>query len=95
VIARSDEAAPSPDEAAPNEATPPTAPPGSTPNEDRPNSPSEAATPNDVMPNGAASTHGFALVEGSVGVALRANDAVCPEDRTRRLEPLLRSLVRR
>jgi len=98
VIARSDEAAPneaSPEEAAPNEPTPTTAPSGSTPNEERPISPAEAPTPNEVMPNGAASTHGFALVEGPVGVALRANDAVCPEDRARRLEPLLRSLVRR
>ena len=109
VIARSDEAAPneaSPDEAAPNEPTPNTASSGSEPNEEPPTSPADAPTPNEptpdeptpneIPPNAATpGMHGFALVEGPVGVALRANDAVCPEDRTRRLEPLLRSLVRR
>lgn len=76
------------DEATPNEAPTTHATPGSSPT---PND-----VPNDLAPDGATPrTHGFALAEGPVGVALRANDAVCPEERARRLEPLLRSLVRR
>jgi hypothetical protein len=89
-----------PSEATPNEATPNEATPGETPNEARPGSSPADPTPNEATPNeatpneAAARTQGFALVEGPVGVALRANDAVCSEERARRLEPLLRSLVR-
>jgi len=98
-------------EFAPNEALPSEAAGGPTPNEMRPNSPSEGPTPNEPAPNEPAPnepapnepapndapsrTHGFALAEGPVGVALRAHEAVCSEERARRLEPLLRSLVRR
>ncbi|MCU0674937.1 MAG: hypothetical protein MUE69_19370 [Myxococcota bacterium] len=105
VIATAVDAAPN--EAAPNEAAPNDATGGPTPNEVRPNSAPEGPTPNEAAPNEAAPneaapneaapsrTHGFALVEGPVGVALRAHEAVCPAERARRLEPLLRSLVRR
>lgn len=41
-----------------------------------------------------ASAHGYVLSEGPMAVALRANEAVCTGERARRLEPLLRSLVR-
>ncbi len=42
-----------------------------------------------------SAVHGFSLVEGEFAVAVRADDAVCTVERARRLEPLLRSLVRR
>ena len=93
-----------PNEATPNEATPNEA----TPNEATPNEAASAATANETVPIDAANaaapneagvtnghTHGFALAEGPVGVVLRAHDAVCAPERTRLLEPLLRSLVRR
>jgi len=92
--------------ATPNEATPDRGTEAPTPNEEQPNSPTPDPTPNEATPNEATPneatpneatprTHGFVLAEGPVGVALRGSDAVCSEERARRLEPLLRSLVRR
>ncbi|MCB9624246.1 MAG: hypothetical protein H6721_17990 [Sandaracinus sp.] len=65
-------------EAAPSDDPPP-------PDDPAPSEGAEAAPP---------APHGYALVEGDVAVALRGNDAVCTAERARRLEPLLRSLVR-
>ena len=96
--------------AAPNEPTPnepnEAAPNAPTPNEATPNEAATAAMANETVPNEApnaaapneapvGTSHGFALAEGPVGVVLRAHDAVCAPERTRLLEPLLRSLVRR